>query len=156
MKIKKGVILGPINFIVTFCYVGYVPFAPGSVASLVAAFLFFYLPSVSVSFFLSVLFWGFILGAVASGYVADRIGSIDPSQIVIDEVMGMWVAVFLLPKTLGWYLLAFLLFRFFDILKPFPINLFENFSRGFGIMSDDLVSGFLSFFLIWGIRTYLG
>lgn len=144
------------DFLATFFYIGYVPFAPGSVASLVAACLFFYLPYFTPAIYLAILLSGFILGVIMSGYVSSQLGCHDPSKVVIDEVVGMWLAVFLLPKMFGWYLLAFFLFRFFDILKPFPINIFERFPWGFGIMLDDLASGFLSFLLIWSLRVYLG
>jgi phosphatidylglycerophosphatase A len=144
------------DFLATFFYVGYVPFAPGSVASLVAACLFFYLPHFSPAIYLVILLAGFVLGVIVSGYASKQLGCHDPSKVVIDEVVGMWLAVFLVPKTLGWYLGAFLLFRFFDILKPFPVNIFEHFPWGFGIMLDDLASGFLSFLIILGLRACLG
>ena len=65
----------------------------------------------------------------------------DPSEIVIDEVAGLLLALFLVPPS-GWRLLGgFFLFRMFDILKPFPIGRFERLRGGFGIVSDDLVAG---------------
>ncbi len=71
----------------------------------------------------------------------------DPSQVVIDEVAGVWVAIALIPATTlqadpGWsVVLAVLLFRVFDIAKPFPVNWFERLPGALGIMADDLVAG---------------
>ena len=116
--------------------VGYVPFAPGTFGSAAGLLLWFLLPA-------SPLVQGFTIVAVMavgswSATVAERhFGGIDPGQVVIDEVMGMLITLFLNP--VGWIgaLVAFLLFRLADVIKPFPANRFESLPGGLGVMADD-------------------
>ena len=68
----------------------------------------------------------------------------DPSYIVIDEHIGQAVALLFCNETILNYLLAFILFRFFDILKPFPINYFDRIDNSFGIIADDIAAGLIS------------
>tara|TARA_B110001454_G_C12356160_1_gene282339 strand:- start:221 stop:499 length:279 start_codon:yes stop_codon:yes gene_type:complete len=75
----------------------------------------------------------------------------DPQYIVIDEVVGMMIALFLLPKIILAYLLAFLLFRFFDILKPSIIYESQKFDYGIGIILDDVLAGLLTLIILYGI-----
>lgn len=84
------------------------------------------------------------LGIPASTRVAREAGREDPGFVVVDEVAGQWVALLLLPPIWPNALLAFVLFRFFDILKPWPIRRFEALPEGTGIMADDLVAGALA------------
>ena len=65
----------------------------------------------------------------------------DPSEIVIDEVSGMWIALFLIPQNWLLFLIGFMLFRFFDIEKPFIINKVQYYPGGIGIMADDILAG---------------
>ena len=74
----------------------------------------------------------------------------DPKYIVIDESVGMMISPLMIPKTLSLYLLCLILFRFFDILKPSIINWSENISNGIGIVADDVLSGALTFIVIFG------
>jgi phosphatidylglycerophosphatase A len=82
----------------------------------------------------------FGLGIKASSIMEKRYGH-DPAEVTIDEVVGMWITLFLLPKTILVVLAAFFVFRFFDIIKPFPAHKFDTMHGGFGIMMDDVVSG---------------
>jgi len=66
--------------------------------------------------------------------------SADPSIVVIDEIVGMWASLLLLPKSLPILILAFCFFRLYDIVKPYPARLLERLPRGWGIMVDDLVA----------------
>ena len=81
------------------------------------------------------------LGVPAATRVAREAGREDPGFVVVDEVAGQWVALLFVPPLWPNALLAFLLFRFFDILKPWPIRRFESLPEGTGIMADDLVAG---------------
>ena len=65
----------------------------------------------------------------------------DPGSIILDEVIGFGYAVLLLPNELVYWLLAFLLFRFFDITKPIPINKLQDLPRGYGVVLDDVLAG---------------
>ena len=65
----------------------------------------------------------------------------DPAEVTIDEVVGMWISLVLLPKKILIVITAFFAFRFFDIIKPFPARKFDNMNGGFGIMMDDVIAG---------------
>jgi len=96
------------------------------------------------------------VGIWASHRVEVVLGSKDPGVIVIDEVAGMMVAVLLLPRTPGVLLCAFLLFRLFDIWKPFPAREAEALRGGAGVMVDDLIAGVYALVLIMGARMLFG
>jgi phosphatidylglycerophosphatase A len=119
--------------------VGYTPFAPGTLGSAAGLLLWAVLPhSASAQAIAIVLL--FLVGSW-SGSVAERhFGRTDPSQVVIDEVMGMLITLFLNP--VGWpgIVAAFLLFRLFDVIKPYPSNRLERLSGGVGIMADDAMA----------------
>lgn len=122
---------------------GLSPKAPGTCGSFAAMFLcmgllmlpWYITPIVTVIFF--------FLGLKACNEAEKTLGMHDHSGIVIDEFVGMFIAIIAFPQGL-WYLaiLAFVLFRFFDILKPFPVNLADKrIGGGFGVMIDDVLAG---------------
>src|SRR5262249_29888091 len=118
--------------------VGYVPVAPGTFGSAAGLLLWFVWP-LSPSMSAGVIVALFALGSW-SGTVAERhFGSTDPGHVVIDEVMGMLVTLFMNP--VGWTgaVGAFFLFRIFDVVKPFPSNRLERLPGGIGIMADDFM-----------------
>ncbi|MFA7621549.1 MAG: phosphatidylglycerophosphatase A [Aminobacteriaceae bacterium] len=80
-----------------------------------------------------------ILGVYASDAYSKRIGVTDPREVIIDEVVGVWIAMDLMPPVL--LLPALFLFRVIDIIKPFPVNAFERLPGGWGIMADDCAGG---------------
>lgn len=87
----------------------------------------------------------FTLGIWAAGRAERHFGCLDPSQVVLDEVVGQMLALLLRPAaSWKWLLAGFLLFRFFDVLKPFPARRAERAPAGWGIMLDDVVAGFYS------------
>ena len=119
--------------------VGYIPFAPGTFGSLAGLLLWWLLPG-SLPVQLTVIVAIFILGSW-SGSVAERhFATTDPGPVVIDEVLGMLVTLFLNP--VGWIgaILGFLLFRASDIIKPYPANKLEQLHGGVGVMADDLMA----------------
>ena len=142
------------RFIATFFYLGKLPFAPGSWGSLGALLLWLLLP-VTFSVHLYALIILFILGVYSSSRMAKYLDDHDPSEVVIDEVVGMGISLFMLPHSLGLYLLAFILFRVFDILKPSFIYHIQNLSGGWGIMLDDVLAGLITFALVNGIAIIL-
>jgi phosphatidylglycerophosphatase A len=123
---------------------GYAPKAPGTAGSLVALLIAVPLAALGAN---NLLFLLISLGAlypaiVASGIVAGQSGVKDPSIVVIDEVVGQWLT-FAGALRMNWrsFLIAFVLFRFFDILKPPPIRLIERLPGGAGIVLDDMMAG---------------
>ena len=116
--------------------VGYAPFAPGTFGSAAGLILWWMLPG-SAGVQAAVIVAIFIVGSW-SGTIAERhFGTSDPSAVVIDEVMGMLITLFLNP--VGWKgaVAAFFLFRAADVIKPFPANRLERLHGGVGVMADD-------------------
>jgi phosphatidylglycerophosphatase A len=119
---------------------GYAPIAPGTFGSAVGLLLWWWLPESPAIQLLAILVV-FALGTW-SGSVAERhFKRTDPSHVVLDEVLGMLITMFMNP--VGWIgaLVAFLLFRLADIIKPYPANRLEALHGGFGIMADDAMAG---------------
>ncbi len=126
----------------TFFGLGLAPFAPGTVASAAAAVLFkLVLHDLSWPLYGSLLVVLFFVGAAVSAVHASELNHPDPGRIVIDEVCGQLVALAFLPP--GWLQagISFALFRFFDIIKPWPIRKLEKLPAGWGIMADDVGAG---------------
>ncbi len=116
--------------------VGYAPFAPGTFGSAIGLLLWWVLPAspvVQATAILALFVLGWWSGSVAERHFAKT----DPGQIVIDEVMGMLITLFLNP--VGWIgaVGAFLIFRVADVVKPYPANRLERLRGGFGVMADD-------------------
>ncbi len=96
-----------------------------------------------------------LLGLYTSQIYSKRIGEEDPKEVIVDEVVGVWLAMYGLPS--GFFLPALFLFRVVDILKPFPINTAEKLPGGWGIMADDIVGGIIVNLILMLIRwLYLG
>ena len=142
------------RFVATFFYLGKLPFAPGSWGSLGALLLWLLLP-VTFSFHLSALLILFALGVYSSNKIAKHLGDDDPSEVVIDEVVGMGISLFMLPHSFGLYILAFILFRIIDIFKPFFISRIQDLPGGWGIMLDDIMAGLLTCVIVKGIAIIL-
>ena len=142
------------RFVATFFYLGKLPFAPGSWGSLGALLLWLLLP-ITFSVHLSVIIILFVLGVYSSSKMAKYLDEHDPSEVVIDEVVGMGISLFMLPHNFLLYLLSFILFRVFDILKPSFIYRIQNLSGGWGIMLDDVLAGLITFVLVNGINIIL-
>ena len=126
--------------------VGYCPVAPATAGSAVALGIYLVMPSTATAQF-GILLFVLLIALWASGRVAVR-GGKDPSYVVIDEVAGMLVACFLLPKTPGVLAAAFVLFRILDIGKWFPMKQLERLPGGWGIVADDLAAGLLARLLL--------
>jgi phosphatidylglycerophosphatase A len=123
-------------------YCGYFPIAPGtagSVAGLAVYFLVWWSGSPIVEIGLIALI--FAAGTWAATHAERFFGGIDPGPVVIDEVLGMLITLAFIP--VGWTgaLAGFVLFRVFDVIKPYPANRLEKFHGGFGIMADDAMAG---------------
>ncbi len=120
---------------------GFSPLAPGTAGSLLAVLVAYWLfPSTLWVLPLATL-GAFLVGIPAASRVARDTQQEDPQIVVIDEVVGMWIALWTLPKSLVWYGVAFLAFRLFDVWKPFPVRQAERPGLGLGIMLDDVVAG---------------
>jgi len=128
------------KLIASVFYIGYLPIAPGSIGSFAALFFYNFVKDNPVAMGLSIVVC-FILGLLTAGRVESLLDDKDASEIIIDEFTGMLIALYLLPATMGYVVSAFLLFRFFDIVKPKPINRLEELGGSLGIMLDDVMAG---------------
>lgn len=135
------------KLIATSLGAGFSPFAPGTAGALVAVMVW-YLCSLCMDYCalqctLVGLIVVFTILGVWSATISERYWGEDPSKVVIDETVGEWIALLAVPAGGHWayVVAAFLLFRFFDILKPFGVRSMEKLKGGYGIMADDILSG---------------
>jgi phosphatidylglycerophosphatase A len=119
--------------------VGYIRFAPGTFGSAAGLVVWWLLPASAVAQAIAITAL-FVVGSWSGGVAEDHFGGTDPSYVVIDEVMGMLITLFLIPVG-GWGAFGgFLLFRALDVIKPFPSNRLEHLPRGIGVMADDAMA----------------
>lgn len=124
---------------------GLAPRAPGTFGTLAALPIYFLLVPLSLWSYTAVVLLAAVLGVWICGRASEALGVHDHPGIVWDEFVGMWIALWAVPVEPLWILCAFVAFRFFDILKPWPIGwLDRRVSGGFGIMIDDVVAGVLA------------
>jgi len=128
-------------FIATGAYSGFSPFAPGTAGTLAAIPLYLLLAPLDPWLYGAVVLALLPISFWSAGEAEKIFGTKDSKQIVVDEIMGYFVTMFMAPA--GWvYVIAgFFLFRFFDILKPYPVNRFEKLGGGAGVVMDDIMAG---------------
>jgi phosphatidylglycerophosphatase A len=143
--------------------VGRSKYAPGTVASFFTCsiFIFFYNFQINIFFLITGVFFIFIYSVYSLDRFKNSFDEIDSKEIVIDEFIGQSIPVmtiyFFLQKNdfenfILYTLFSFILFRFFDIIKPYPINLIDrNMKNGFGVMFDDVVAGLFTSVILLGI-----
>lgn len=128
-------------FLATAGYCGYFPIAPGTVGSVVGLLVYipvWWLQAPAVE---AVLIVGLFAAGTWAGTIAERyFGGIDPGPIVIDEVVGMLITLAFIPAGLTAALMGFVLFRIFDVIKPFPAARLEKLHGGLGVMADDAMA----------------
>lgn len=125
---------------------GYIPFAPGTMGALVGIIILFLIKWQQPN--LQYFTWGLLLaiiiftlfGVWSTNEMETEWGK-DPSKVVVDELIGVWVAVLWIPTETQWLILGFILFRFFDIAKPLGIRQLEKIKGGWGVMLDDVGAG---------------
>ena len=138
------------NLISTFFYLGKLPKAPGTWGSLGALLVWSLIPE-TLLFRSVVLVITLIVGFIACEITLKQSDDPDPSYIVIDEVVGLWITLLFVPKTIFLFTFGFVLFRLFDILKPSFIYSVQSLKGSFGVMFDDILAGILSLLILWGI-----
>ena len=131
-----------ILFLATGFYSGYAPKAPGTVGTLVALIPFLFLQQLTAWVYATVVLIAILLGIVLCQKADKLMQTHDNKAIVWDEFCGLWITLFMVPPGWYWVAIGFVLFRFFDIIKPFPISwLDKQVSGGLGVMLDDIVAG---------------
>jgi phosphatidylglycerophosphatase A len=162
--IKGKTLLDYFSLAVTTCGVGYIPLAPGTFGSAVGVsiYLLFAFIEANSGFYFSqngwrdsqisawvhafnlILFLLFcLLGIWASGRATKLFQNKDPQKVVVDEVIGQLITFLFVPFAVSWHfvLAGFLLFRLFDIWKPYPIDSLQNLPAGIGVCADDILAG---------------
>ncbi len=151
-----------VELIVTFFFIGNSKIAPGSIASLATVVLFYvFANDLNVFLFILIILATTLLSFVAVHAYTNDLLEKDKSEIVIDEVIGQSISllpilVFIDTTLPNFYMciISFLLFRFFDIVKPYPIKIFDKMNNPFGIIFDDIVAGIFSAILLVSILIF--
>lgn len=132
--------------IATAGYVGYFPIAPGTAGSLAGLVVFAFVRGVGAPAFELAMIAVVLALGIWSASIAESVLKLkDPGPVVIDEVLGMLITLALLPLSVIGVLAGFVLFRFFDVIKPFPAGRLEALHGGMGIMLDDAVAGLYAY-----------
>ncbi len=138
--------------VATFGYVGFFPIAPGTAGSLAALVLFAFIRWIGVpALELAAIPVVLIVGIWAANGAEAALEQKDPGPVVIDEVLGMLITLALLPVSLLGVFAGFLLFRLFDIVKPYPAGRLEHLHGGLGIMLDDAMAGVYAWLVLRGL-----
>lgn len=138
----KTLIKRPAAFIAYGFGSGLSPAAPGTFGTLVAIPIFWLIQDWSLTAYLMFTVFAFVFGIWICQRTVDWLKQDDPGGVVWDEVVGYLVTMLAAPKGWVWLIVGFVLFRFFDILKPWPINIADKkLHGGFGIMFDDVIAG---------------
>jgi phosphatidylglycerophosphatase A len=169
------------RFLATGFFAGYIPWAPGTWGTVVGVLLYLLIPHSDTPWVLAMFIIAFFfVGVRSAATMAEVVGhqlsksaawakttlgqdqdhAPDPSIVVIDEIVGMWITMLALPKSAPAVIIGFILFRVCDILKPPPAANVERLKHGWGIMLDDVVAGVyanvLTRAVLWVSMTYVG
>ena len=130
-------------------YIGRVPLAPGTAGSF-AAFCAWYIifSELKTPYFIFLTLIIFFIGVYVSKLIEKQLVVHDPGEIIIDEWVGQWIALWWLELSFFWGLMAFFVFRLFDIWKPWPVNKLDLISHGWGVMLDDVAAGIYTVLVI--------
>lgn len=136
---------------------GFWPYGPGTAGALLATLIWYVLACfLSEAWLLLVTFLCIVVFYVLGVWAANRLSSCwgkDPSRVVVDEMVGVWIALLAAPSgSVSYAVTAFVLFRFFDIVKPMGVRHMEKINGGHGVMMDDVLAGMYSFFLLFLFR----
>ncbi len=148
-KTVKFNLFDPIQFLALGFGSGLAPKAPGTFGTLAVVPLYIILVSYFNDYYLPIVLLMTIVGIYICGHAAKSVDVHDHPAIVWDEFVGFLITMFMIPLSWQSVVVGFALFRFFDILKPWPISLADKkLAGGFGIMFDDVLAGIFSFFIM--------
>ena len=128
-------------------YTGYIPLASGTFGSIVAL-LIYWVPGFENPVIMFPAIIVFTAYGIYVGNKFDKKYGKDPAECTVDEMVGQWIALLYVPKTIIFSIVVFFMWRFFDIVKPFPARKLEYLPGGLGIMIDDVISAFYSLILV--------
>jgi phosphatidylglycerophosphatase A len=149
----------PVHFLAYGFGTGLAPFAPGTFGTLPAVVLFWFMAPLGAGTYAGIVAVMFVAGIFICGQTARDVGATDPGFIVYDEIVGFLVAMYLMPADWRWMAAGFVVYRVFDIWKPWPIHAAEErLGLGSGIMTDDVIAGLYSLAILqlarWLIERY--
>ena len=146
------------EIISTVFYIGRLPLAPGTWCSFIAFLMWYLIRSFNIEgvFILYASLVLFFIGVAVATIHSESLGEDDPSEIVIDEWVGQWIALWLIPHSFVWGLVSFLFFRVFDIFKPGPVQIMDDIKSGTGIMMDDVIAGILALLVTQSLIYFIG
>jgi phosphatidylglycerophosphatase A len=151
-KLASTVLRNPIHFLAFGLGSGLAPKAPGTVGTLAAIPIYMLLNQLPLAGYALALIVAFGFGVWICEKTAHDLGVHDHGGIVWDEFVGFWITMFVAPPEWWWIVVGFFLFRFFDIVKPFPISWLDRHVKGgLGIMLDDAVAGSCAWLCLQGL-----
>ena len=143
-------------FIATCAYVGYAPVAPGTFGSAIGLAVFYVVRHQrSTTVEVAVIVALAAVGLWSATEAEHHFGGIDPGPVVIDEVVGMLITLAFIPVNMAGAIVAFLIFRFLDVVKPWPARRLEQLPGGFGVVLDDMMAGVYGNVMMWGLVSLL-
>ncbi len=133
--------------------------APGTFGTFAAVLPFLLMQHLPPLFYVGIVFVSFVAGVLICDWVANDMAIKDPAAIVWDEFVGLWVALFMLPEGWWWIVVGVAIFRFFDIVKPWPVSVLDrSVGGGLGIMADDVAAGVYTLIMVqtiaWALAQY--
>jgi len=141
-RIPAAMLRNPLHLLSLGFGSGLSPFAPGTCGTLVAVPLYLLLVQLPLTYYLMALLLALIAGVYLCAYTSAALGVHDHGGIVWDEFVGFWITMIAVPTSWQWILAGFVLFRLFDIVKPWPVKVADaKMKGGFGIMFDDVLAG---------------
>ncbi len=152
LMLAPQVLRAPVHWLAFGLGTGLLPRAPGTWGSLLALAIYWLIPPLPVTVQVVGLGIALVLGCVICGVSARRLGVHDHGGIVLDEIIALLALLCVTPRTAAWSVVAFLLFRFFDIAKPWPIREADHrIGGGLGIMLDDVLAAFYAALVVRGV-----
>ena len=140
---------GPILFLGSGTYLGYIPLASGTFGTLWGLPIYYWLSAVSIRDQIFIVFGSICLAIYIAGRAEKILGVKDPSQVVIDEIVGYLTAMIGIPFSWTGAIVGFFIFRIMDIFKPYPIRkIDQNLPGGWGIVLDDVLAGVYSLIIV--------
>jgi phosphatidylglycerophosphatase A len=153
--VSAGLLKNPVHFLSLGFGSGLAPWAPGTFGTLAAIPLYLLLQPLPLVVYLLVTLAALLLGFYLCGETARTLGVHDHGGIVWDEIVGFWITMIAVPLDWKWIVAGFLLFRLFDIVKPWPIKWIDSkVSGGLGIMLDDVLAGIFAWAGLQAILYY--
>jgi phosphatidylglycerophosphatase A len=148
-QVPVKLLLNPVHLLSLGFGSGLSPKMPGTMGTVVGVLLYVLLPVLDWKLYLGIIGVAFIIGVVLCEYTAKALNVHDHPAIVWDEIVGYFITMFMVPKDWLWILAGFILFRIFDILKPWPISVADKQVKGgFGIMLDDVIAALFALIII--------